>query len=148
MNIFIIFSTVIISILGLYLSIKTFLETNRNAIKKGNSEIVLSEKLDVLLREACMDEQLLESLGSSIKDFEDTAKGIISKVDVMKSTNKYSDEMVKAAAQMESLNNLYKVQIVEDVEENKRVLKEKMEELSKNLSMINGLLKSSKTNKV
>lgn len=111
-------------------------------------ETSLSKKLDDLLKEAGIDASLMESLGSSIKSFEGAAKGIVPTVDAIESTRKYSDEMVQAAAQMESLNSLYKVQlesasrqasINEEVVQNSSALKEQMESLATNLSSLNGV---------
>ena len=90
----------------------------------------------------------MESLGSSIKNFEGAAKGIAPTVDAMESTKKYSEEMVQAASQMESLNSLYKVQlesankqasINEESVENAVKLKEQMQSLASNLSSLNGV---------
>lgn len=112
------------------------------------AETSLSKKLDDLLKEAGVDANLMESLGSSIKNFEGAAKGIAPTVDAMESTKKYSDEMVQAAAQMESLNSLYKVQLEsasrqasvnEEVVQNASALKEQMASLSTNLSSLNGV---------
>ena len=112
------------------------------------AEASLSKKLDDLLKEAGVDANLMESLGSSIRNFEGAAKGIAPTVDAMESTKKYSDEMVQAAAQMESLNSLYKVQlesasrqasINEEVVQNSSALKEQMESLATNLSSLNGV---------
>ncbi len=112
------------------------------------AEASLSKKLDNLLQEAGIDANLMESLGSSIKNFEGAAKGIAPTVDAMESTKKYSDEMVQAAAQMESLNSLYKVQLEsaskqasvnEEVVQNASALKEQMASLSTNLSSLNGV---------
>ena len=112
------------------------------------AEASLSKKLDNLLKEAGVDASLMESLGSSIKNFEGAAKGIAPTVDAMESTRKYSDEMVQAAAQMESLNSLYKVQlesasrqasINEEVVQNSTALKDQMASLSTNLSSLNGV---------
>jgi len=112
------------------------------------SETSLSKKLDNLLEEAGIDASLMESLGSSIKNFEGAAKGIAPTVDAMESTQKYSDEMVQAAAQMESLNSLYKVQLEsaskqasvnEEVVQNASALKDQMESLATNLSSLNGV---------
>ncbi|HLT50803.1 MAG TPA: gliding motility protein GldL, partial [Arenibacter sp.] len=112
------------------------------------AETSLSRKLDDLLREAGVDASLMESLGSSIKNFEGAAEGIAPTVDAMESTKKYSDEMVQAAAQMESLNSLYKVQlesasrqasINEEVVQNSSALKDQMESLATNLSSLNGV---------
>jgi gliding motility-associated protein GldL len=108
----------------------------------------LSKKLDDMLKEAGVDANLMESLGSSIKNFEGAAKGIAPTVDAMESTKKYSDEMVQAAAQMESLNSLYKVQLEsaskqasvnEQVVQNASALKDQMASLSSNLSSLNGV---------
>lgn len=112
------------------------------------SETSLSKKLDNLLEEAGIDASLMESLGSSIKNFEGAAKGIAPTIDAMESTKKYSDEMVHAAAQMESLNSLYKVQLEsaskqatvnEEVVQNATALKDQMESLATNLSSLNGV---------
>ncbi|MFS4494399.1 gliding motility protein GldL [Maribacter sp. 2308TA10-17] len=112
------------------------------------TEASLSAKLDNLLQEAGVDAQLMESLGDSIRNFEGAAKGIAPTVDAMESTRKYSDEMVQAAAQMESLNSLYKVQLEsaskqatanEEQLQNAAALKEQMESLATNLSSLNGV---------
>ncbi|NNE02637.1 MAG: gliding motility protein GldL [Eudoraea sp.] len=112
------------------------------------AEGILSKKLDELLKEANIDAQLMNSLGDSIRDFEGAAKGIVPTVDAMESTKKYSDEMSEAAAQMESLNSLYKVQldsatrqasINEEVVQNAGALKDQMESLASNLSSLNGV---------
>ncbi|WP_027076996.1 type IX secretion system motor protein PorL/GldL [Maribacter antarcticus] len=108
----------------------------------------LSKKLDEMLKEAGVDANLMQSLGSSIKNFEGATKGIAPAVDAMESTKKYSDEMVHAASQMESLNSLYKVQLEsaskqasvnEQVVQNASALKDQMASLSSNLSSLNGV---------
>ena len=112
------------------------------------AETSLSKKLDNLLEEAGIDASLMESLGSSIKNFEGAAKGLAPTADAMQSTQKYSEEMVHAAAQMESLNSLYKVQLEsaskqatvnEEVVQNASALKDQMESLATNLSSLNGV---------
>ena len=112
------------------------------------AETSLSAKLDEMLKEAGVDANLMESLGDSIRNFEGAAKGIAPTVDAMESTRKYSDEMVQAAAQMESLNSLYKVQLEsaskqasvnEEVVQNASALKDQMESLATNLSSLNGV---------
>ncbi len=113
-----------------------------------DAEGLLSKKLDNLLKDAKIDAQLMTSLGSSIRNFEGAAKGIAPTVDAMESTKKYSSEMVQAAAQMESLNSLYKVQLEsaskqasvnEEVVQNASALKDQMASLSTNLSSLNGV---------
>ena len=109
---------------------------------------ILSKKLDEMLKEAKIDSELMNSLGDSIRSFEGAAKGMAPTADAMNSTKKYSEEMALAAAQMESLNSLYKVQVEstsrqaevnERVVENAEQLKAQMEHLATNLSSLNGV---------
>ncbi len=127
-----------------------------NTTKKGKKAIeepkdaegILSKKLDEMLKGAKIDSELMNSLGNSIRSFEGAAKGIAPTAEAMSSTKKYSEEMSLAAAQMESLNNLYKVQVEstgrqaeinEQVAANAGKLKEQMESLATNLSSLNGV---------
>ena len=116
--------------------------------KKENSQGLLSKKLDELLKDAKIDGELMASLGDSIKNFEGAAKNISSTVDSVEATKKYGEELTLAAAQMESLNSLYKVQlesinkqasINEESVENAAKLKEQMQSLASNLSSLNGV---------
>ncbi len=109
---------------------------------------ILSEKLDAMLKDARIDSELMNSLSESIRSFEGAAKGMQPTSDAMNSTKKYSEEMALAAAQMESLNSLYKVQVEsasrqadvnERVAENAEQLKQQMENLTTNLSSLNGV---------
>jgi len=113
-----------------------------------DAEGLLSKKLDNLLKEAKIDGALMTSLGDSIKNFEGAAKGISPTLDSMAAQKKYSEEMSLAAAQMESLNSLYKVQmeaanrqavVNEESVENATKLKEQMQSLASNLSSLNGV---------
>ena len=122
---------------------------NKNDAKQAKeAEGLLSRKLDDLLKEANIDSELFTSLGESIKNFEGAAKGIAPTTDAIQHTKKYSEELSHAAAQMESLNSLYKVQlesasrqasINEEVVQNAGALKEQMESLATNLSSLNGV---------
>lgn len=113
-----------------------------------DAEGLLSKKLDNLLKEAKIDGELMASLGDSIKNFEGAAKNLNPTVDSMNATKKYGEELSLAAAQMESLNSLYKVQlesvnrqaaINEEAVENATKLKEQMQSLASNLSSLNGV---------
>lgn len=116
--------------------------------KDKDTEVALSKKLDELLKEAKIDATLMNSLGESIRNFEGAAKSISPTVDAMASQRKYSEELTLAAAQMETLNNLYKVQVEsssrqaeinQEVAENAGKLKDQMSNLAANLSSLNGV---------
>lgn len=116
--------------------------------KEENPQGLLSKKLDDLLKEAKIDGELISSLGESIKNFEGAAKNMSSTVDSIEATKKYGEELSLAAAQMESLNGLYKVQlesiskqatINEESVENAAILKEQMKSLASNLSSLNNV---------
>ncbi|PWG04658.1 type IX secretion system motor protein PorL/GldL [Polaribacter aquimarinus] len=109
---------------------------------------LLSQKLDNLLQEANIDAGLMESLGNSMKNFQGAAEGLSAASESISSTNKYNEQVSMAAAQMETLNNLYKVQVENAdkqtelntaVVENTEKLKEQMESLAQNLSSLNGV---------
>lgn len=109
---------------------------------------LLSQKLDAMLKEAKVDSALMESLGNSIKNFEGAAKAISPTVDAVASTKKYSEEMTRAASQLETLNGLYQVQlqsaernakINDEVAENNLKLKDQMQSLTSNLSTLNNV---------
>jgi gliding motility-associated protein GldL len=113
-----------------------------------DAEGLLSKKLDALLKDAKIDGELMASLGNSIKNFEGAASAISPTVDSIQAQKKYSEELSLAAAQMESLNSLYKVQmesasrqatINEEAVENATKLKEQMQSLASNLSSLNGV---------
>lgn len=116
--------------------------------EKVSSEGLLSQKLDSLLKEAKIDSNLMSSLGNSMKNFQSAAEGLSSASESVASTNKYNEQVTLAAAQMESLNSLYKVQVENttkqaslnsEVVENTQKLKEQMDSLAKNLSSLNGV---------
>jgi gliding motility-associated protein GldL len=113
-----------------------------------DAEGLLSKKLDEMLKAAKIDSELFSSLGESIKSFEGAAKSIAPTAEAMNATKKYSEELALAAAQMESLNSLYKVQVESasrqaeintQVTENAAQLKQQMEHLASNLSSLNGV---------
>ena len=115
---------------------------------KGDVQGMLSQKLDDMLEEAKLDAGLMQSLGESIMNFKGAADNIAPAVDSIAATNRYSEQMSLAAAQMESLNSLYQVQlesasrqaeINSESVENATKLKEQMESLASNLSSLNGV---------
>lgn len=74
-------------------------------------ETSLSSKLDEMLKEAKLDVSLFESLRTGINKFSASVDQINQTVDVSASTNKYNEELNKAAAHMESMNALYTLQL-------------------------------------
>jgi len=123
-------------------------KASKTAEASQNAEGILSKKLDELLKDAQIDGELMASLGNSIKNFEGAAKSMAPTAEGMHATQKYSEEMSLAAAQMESLNSLYKVQLEtvnrqatvnEEAVENAGKLKEQMASLATNLSSLNGV---------
>lgn len=117
-------------------------------VENDESEGMLSQKLDEMLREAKIDSELMSSLGESIRNFEGAAKNMAPTVDAIASQKKYSEEMTTAASQLETLNNIYKVQVEsasrqaevnQEVAENADRLKEQMQSLANNLSSLNGV---------
>ena len=116
--------------------------------REQGTDGLLSQKLDALLAEANIDSSLMESLGTSMKNFQGAAEGLSAAAESISSTNKYNEQMSMAAIQMESLNGLYKLQMEssskqtelnEAVVENTERLKEQMDSLAKNLSSLNGV---------
>jgi gliding motility-associated protein GldL len=114
----------------------------------SDAQGLLSQKLDVMLKEAKIDGELMSSLGNSIKNFEGAAKAISPTVDSIASTKKYSEELSMAAAQMESLNSLYKVQLEsaarnadanKEIAENASKLKEQMQSMTANIASLNNV---------
>jgi gliding motility-associated protein GldL len=109
---------------------------------------LLSQKLDAMLKDAKIDGELMASLGNSIKNFESAAKGIAPTVDSISATKKYSEELSMAAAQMESLNSLYRVQLEsasrnaeanKEIAENAGKLKEQMQSMTANIASLNNV---------
>jgi gliding motility-associated protein GldL len=109
---------------------------------------MLSQKLDAMLKEAKVDGELMASLGHSIKNFESAAKGIAPSIDGIAATKKYSEELSMAAAQMESLNSLYKVQLEsasrnaeanKEIADNASKLKDQMQSMTANIASLNNV---------
>ncbi len=113
-----------------------------------DSEGLLSQKLDNLLKEANLDSDKMSRLASSIENFAGAAENIAPAANSVAATSKYSEQLSLAATQMESLNSLYKVQmdsaqrqadINQETVENAQRLKEQMDSLATNLSSLNGV---------
>lgn len=121
---------------------------DKDKAQAAEAQSLLSQKLDDMLKDAKLDAGLMKSLGDSIQNFKGAAENIAPAIDSIAATNKYSEQLSLAAAQMESLNSLYKVQldstsrqaeINEQVAVNAGKLKDQMESLATNLSSLNGV---------
>jgi gliding motility-associated protein GldL len=120
--------------------------------RKDNTEAELearlSEKLDNMLKEAELDAGLMKSLGESINKLHEAAKSMDVATNAADSTKRYAEELTMAAAQLETLNSLYKVQL-DSVNKNAvaneeaaayaEQLKENMAKLKENLANLNNV---------
>lgn len=109
---------------------------------------LLSQKLDEMLKEAKLDAGMMKSLGDSIQGFKGAAEQIQPAISSISATNKYSEQLSMAAAQMEALNSLYKVQLEsssrqaqanEDIAKNATELKVQMQSMAANLQSLNSV---------
>ena len=117
-------------------------------VETPDAQGLLSQKLDAMLKEAKIDGELMSSLGNSIKNFEGAAKAISPTVDSIAGQKKYAEELSTAAAQMESLNGLYKLQLESasrnalansDIADNASKLKEQMQSMTANIASLNNV---------
>lgn len=120
----------------------------KKASSAGGSEEGLSSKIDALMQEAKLDVSLMNSLASSIKDLESSAKALSPASDAVSASQSYSQELAKAATQLEELNANYQKQIQDaqgnsqfndKVNENAEQLRVQMESLSDNMAALNNV---------
>ena len=97
----------------------------------------LSSKIDALMAEAKLDVSLMNSLAKSIKNLETSAKALSPASEAASASENYSQELAKAASQLEQLNANYQKQI--SVNQNADQLKKQMESLSANLAALNSV---------
>ncbi len=121
--------------------------TNKQA-SADEAQSMLSQKLDNILKEAKLDANLVAGLGQSIKNFQGAVQPLAAASESLSSTSKYNEQVSRAAAQMESLNSLYKTQVEnaskqaslnQAMVENTQKLQEQMQSLASNLSSLNGV---------
>jgi|TARA_A200000159_G_scaffold164310_2_gene193440 gliding motility-associated protein GldL len=114
----------------------------------GGGEEGLSSKIDALMQEAKLDVSLMNSLASSIKDLENSAKALSPASEAVSASQNYSQELAKAATQLEQLNANYQKQIQDaqgnaefndKVNQNAEQLRAQMESLSANLASLNNV---------
>lgn len=127
---------------------KVYPELGEEDGEASGAQGMLSQKLDNLLKEAEVDNQLMNSLGQSIKNFQTAAEGLNVASESISATQNYNERVEHAASQMETLNGLYQIQmenankqaeVNSAIIENSERLKEQMESLATNLSSLNGV---------
>ncbi len=123
-------------------------EKRKDALQAKEASSMLSQKLDNMLQEAKLDAGLMGKLSESIQNFKGAAEQIQPAVDSIAATNKYSEQLSMAAAQMESLNSLYKLQLEstsrqaqvnDEIANNAAALKEQMQSMAANLQNLNNV---------
>ena len=97
----------------------------------------LSSKIDALMAEAKLDVNLMNTLAKSIKNLESSAKALSPASEAASASQNYSQELAKAASQLEQLNANYQKQI--SVNQNADQLRKQMENLSANLAALNNV---------
>ncbi len=116
------------------------------AKSSGGGEQGLSSKIDALMQEAKLDVNLMNSLASSIKGLENSAKALSPASDAISASENYSQELAKAANQLEQLNANYQQQVKnakgnselkERINLDAQQLRAQMESLSANLASLN-----------
>jgi gliding motility-associated protein GldL len=121
-------------------------EKTGHAPKSSGSEEGLSGKIDAILQEAKLDVNLVGGLTKSIKSLEASAAALTPAVDAVSNSNNYSEQMSKAASQLEELNQLYSAQVADagsqtsnnaQLTENAKQLQAQMEAMSANLASLN-----------
>jgi gliding motility-associated protein GldL len=121
-------------------------EKTGHAPKSSGSEEGLSGKIDAILQEAKLDVNLVGGLTKSIKNLEASAAALTPAVDAVSTSKNYSEQMSKAASQLEELNQLYSAQVADagsqtsnnaQLTENAKQLQAQMEAMSANLASLN-----------
>ena len=112
----------------------------------GGGEEGLSSKIDALMQEAKLDVGLMNSLASSIKNLENSAKALSPASEAASASQNYNQELAKAANKLEQLNANYQKQLQDaqgnsdfndKMNQNAEQLRSQMESLSTNLAALN-----------
>ena len=114
----------------------------------GGGDEGLSSKIDSLMQEAKLDVNLMNSLASSIKKLENSAKALSPASEAISASQNYTEELSKAANQLDQLNASYKQQVQdskgnselkEKIKHDADQLRAQMESLSQNLASLNNV---------
>lgn len=85
-------------------------DPDEEIVRSGN-QLSPTQELDKMLEDAKIDGELIESLGTGLRNFGDAANKLNETVDAAAATNEYGEQLNLAAKNMESLNALYSVQL-------------------------------------
>tara|TARA_B100001109_G_scaffold255654_1_gene259796 strand:- start:231 stop:878 length:648 start_codon:yes stop_codon:yes gene_type:complete len=119
-----------------------------SSASSGGGNQGLSSKIDALMQEAKLDVNLMNSLAKSIKGLENSAKAISPASEAISASQTYSQELSKAAGQLEQLNLNYQQQVSnakgnselkEKINQDAQQLRAQMESLSANLAELNNV---------
>jgi gliding motility-associated protein GldL len=77
----------------------------------GDGSMTITQQLDNALENGGIDSELIARLGEGMRSLSETAGALSGTVDAAGATAKYSEQLNSAAANMESLNALYSVQL-------------------------------------
>lgn len=77
----------------------------------GDGSMTITQQLDNALENGGIDSELIARLGEGMRSLSETAGALSGAVDAAGATAKYSEQLNSAAANMESLNALYAVQL-------------------------------------
>lgn len=123
--------------------------------QQNRSGLSPTQELDNMLEDAKIDAELIDSLGSGLRNFGDAASKLNETIDAAAGTQQYGEQVTIAAKNMEALNALYAVQLessqsqveltkgfVEKLAasaEGSEKLSEEVNNLATNLSSLNGV---------
>jgi gliding motility-associated protein GldL len=80
-------------------------------IEGASNQLTPTQELDNMLAEAKIDSELMQSLGDGLRRLSESAEKLNETVDAAAATNEYSNQLMNASKNMESLNALYAVQL-------------------------------------
>lgn len=85
-------------------------DPDETMVRSGN-QLSPTQELDRMLEDAKIDGELIESLGTGLRNFGEAANKLNETVDAAAATNEYGEQLTLASKNMESLNALYAVQL-------------------------------------
>ncbi len=87
------------------------MEDPDEALMRSGNKLNPTQELDRMLEDAKIDGELIESLGTGLRNFGEAANKLNETVDAAAATSEYGEQLTLASKNMESLNALYAVQL-------------------------------------